>query len=89
MENQNNNIVIIEEAPIIKVPRVRKSKYDEVLRPNIKTHTEANLDYYYRNAEDIKLYKTTKIPCNICGCMISRGNMNIHKKTLKCRNFQQ
>ena len=46
-----------------------------------------NKKYYYENKDKISERKTEKIKCPICNSVVSRCNIAIHKKSIKCRSY--
>ena len=51
-------------------------------KPEVKARKKAR-----SQKPEVKSHVAEKIPCNVCGCMISRGAMPRHKKTKKCQKF--
>ena len=65
-----------------------KEKYNQYN----KNKKEYNKEYYEKNKENKKDYYENnkhklleKIKCDICNSIVSRTNITIHKKSLKCR----
>ena len=42
------------------------------------------IQYYVNNSQKISEQRKESITCDRCGCIISRSNISIHKKTKKC-----
>ena len=49
---------------------------------NKENLNKINKQYNQEHEEEIKKYKTNKITCE-CGCIVSFGNLSVHKKTQK------
>ena len=63
-----------------------KEEIHEQNQQNKEKRFNYNLQYRNENKEKIKAYKTEKISCE-CGCIISRSQLSVHKKTKRHFEF--
>jgi hypothetical protein len=61
-----------------------KQKQKEYKQNNIEQISKYHKKWYETNKERILKHQQEKINCPICGSIVSRGNMSLHKKTKKC-----
>lgn len=56
----------------------------EKMNEKMKQWVENNKEY----RENVKEYKKEKIQCDLCGSIITRGNLSTHKKSIKCAELK-
>jgi hypothetical protein len=50
---------------------------------------EYNLNYYTKHRDIILTKIKEKVPCKLCGCLISGSNTSRHWKSKKCNKLQE
>jgi hypothetical protein len=56
---------------------------------NKELKKEYNLNYYTKHREIILTKIKEKVPCKLCGCLISGSNTSRHWKSKKCNKLQE
>ena len=81
---QLKNIMITEDL------RILEGTFIKLLKPTLNTQIAGRTgkQYYKDNRDTIINYKRTKILCNCCGMLIRRDNIARHKKSFRCKSFQ-
>ena len=74
--------------PCLEKRRTYKSANAAQIREKQKEHYEANKEHVKQNREDhkehIKAYRTEKINCPLCNCMVARSGLREHQLTRTC-----
>jgi len=68
----------------IKVKQNNKTYCYTYPREKLKSYNDK---YYKKNKKKITERNLKKIPCERCGCYITRVNLIRHQRTQKCLNF--
>lgn len=72
-----------------KINREKIIKNKKIYRENNSEKVkETSKRYYENNREKIIEIKRQKIPCEICGSIVSKGDLCKHQRTQKCINFK-
>ena len=68
----------------IKVKQNKKTYKYMYSREKLKAYNEK---HYKKNFEKISKRNLKKVPCEKCGCYITRVNLKRHQRTQRCLNF--
>ena len=81
---QFKNILITQDL------RALEGAFIKLLKPTLNTQIAGRSvkQYYKDNRDTIINYKRTKIVCNCCQMLIRRDNIARHKRTFRCKSFQ-
>lgn len=85
-----NREEIIEKNKLYNLENKQKKK-DYQKEYYIRTRTkqnEKNEKYRKNNADLIKEKRNSKVKCDRCNCIVSRGYLTKHTKTKKCINYK-
>ena len=64
-----------------------KEKAKQYREDNKEKYKEHNKKYREENKNRLYEYKTKKVECSNCGCIVNRNDMARHKRTQKCLSY--